>query len=760
MAGITLEKGKRLYSQGQSLTALHLITGGKVQVTYPGGTYQLVKGDVIGIGEICSEVHFLDYTVLEDAVLLTYPLANLDALEDLLQKHTDIARLFLLSLFRQINTLQSHCSISEMNCSNLYHNLTEDYEKYINLCNLYRLTPRTLDGIDEIEAYLVEESPDLWVNGYYMGLAHIYASEHYKIFTQEAAVSLGMLRKGSLDFRKTFLSLDEQYHYQQQLTDFYFKESCNDLFDFYTSLYSQIGSGSEDAQAVLQTIDRMLQNGKESGCIDSQLLDNRMRAFRGTAKVPDSVAPKQPEDIDKSTVHAELIGSLNTILKFANLEEEAASSFRHHVEAYRALEDRSALEDKINALRKQLTAEFNALYCRVFKNTLNASNIPMPVRMLLYFGYVDEELAGIANANKLYEIANSLSNHSTSGFYTFYDWLLAIYNGKKEPSRNEFDQDYNDYIHKQKSSKQFTDAQIRQMENDPIGKVEYELNNMFPQVNKITFGRITSFCPLFSADNVLKDLDASLVTLSKICKVIEQVKKVDYSAFYRESLDMEHINTMGKEPIHLEFVPDIILMPNVGIRGAMWQEIEGKRRNSPGRMMFSIFHMEDLNTSFIRLVGEFRWELCKRVQGARWNDVAERSLTSEYFDYVQFYRKNHDLTAEAKERVRTSLQRAKNSFKEMFVRDYLVWILFEGNGSPRLNKVARTILFTYCPFPYNTCSSLEQNPLYTDILHRHRIHIAQKKHHLEALRKKITSSGAQPPYTLEAELKYIEGTIQ
>lgn len=43
MAGITLEKGKLIYEYGQPMTALHLITGGMVQVSYPGGTYTLTK---------------------------------------------------------------------------------------------------------------------------------------------------------------------------------------------------------------------------------------------------------------------------------------------------------------------------------------------------------------------------------------------------------------------------------------------------------------------------------------------------------------------------------------------------------------------------------------------------------------------------------------------------------------------------------------------------------------------------------------------
>ena len=37
MAGITLEKGSIIYDYGQPMTALHLITDGRITVAYPGG---------------------------------------------------------------------------------------------------------------------------------------------------------------------------------------------------------------------------------------------------------------------------------------------------------------------------------------------------------------------------------------------------------------------------------------------------------------------------------------------------------------------------------------------------------------------------------------------------------------------------------------------------------------------------------------------------------------------------------------------------
>lgn len=757
----TVEKGKILYKNGQPMTALHLITNGAVTVEYPGGTYQLKKGDVIGICEVCSEVHFLGYTATEETTVLTYPVSNMEALGDLLQTHPDVAKVFLLSLFRQINTLLGQSSISEMNCATLHQHLMADYEKYNSLCARYRVTPRSLEGIQDIAAYIVEEDPDMWLNSYYLGLQNVYAGGASKILVQEPGLSLGMLRKGSLDFRKTYTLLDEQNNYSTQILQYYLSSSGNDLFDYYTSLYYKLGSNSEDAVALSADIERMIKHFEGNPALDSEQVAQRVQSFRTKASVINTAEPEtdQKDEALNTSIQSELAGSLNAILEYAGPDFADAESFRQHVTAYKKLEDKNAMDDVAGKLRKQLTAEFNSLYSAVFERTISTPYIPTPVKMFLYFGYVDEELAGAANCATLYNLTFGIEDQSQFGVYTFYHWLNAVYSGEKPPSRNEFDEDFTDYLHKQKAQGNITASQMSSMEKDPMCRVKFELENMFPSVNKVTFGRISTFCPLFTADNVLKDLKSSFVTVTQINKALESIRNIDYSAFFRESMDYDNMETMGKEIIHLEYLPDVILAPNVGIRGVMWQEIEGKKRNSPGRMIFSIFHMEDITTSMVRLAGEFRWEMCKRIQGPRWNDVSERSLTSEYFDYIQFYRKNHELSGEAKERVRVSLQRAKNSFKEMFVRDYIVWVLFEGNNSPRLNKVARKIMFTYCPFPASLSASLSQNPLYSELMERQKVLASQRVHHLEVLAQKIKNTGAKIPQTLETEIAYTQGRV-
>lgn len=759
MTGITLEKGTTVYEYGQPMTALHLITSGKISAFYSGGTYQLGKGDVIGICEICSEVHFLTYEVTEDATIITYPFSSMDVLNHLLEKHPDVARLFILSACYQINTMLERCSMSEVNCVNFHQCLLDDYKRYILLCTRYRIPPRNLNNWAELTAYLGEEAPDLWLADYYLGLARIYSGENYKPFVQNASVSSGFLRKCSLDFRRAYVVLDEQHRYLQQITGYYFNTSGNDLFDFYTSLYYKLGPSCADSDSLFADINRMIAQFSDSCDVDSAMLGQRISTFENFVARIQFPQTSEHDSDDNSAILSELTGSLNTILEFAGGDLELSASFRQHVHSYKLLSDKSSSDDETSRLRTALTNEFYALYSVIFERTLSSATIPAPVRMFLYFGYVDEELAGIDNAIYLYGLLDTMTDHSSQGVYTFYDWLMAIFQGKKEPSRNEFDQDYSDYIHKQKLNGNITDADLKELENDSMAKVNYELRNMFPTVNKITYGRISVFCPLFCADDVLKGLKDSYVTVSAISKAIEQIKRVDYTLFYRESFDKENMNVLGRELIHFEYLPDVILMPNVGIRGVMWQEIEGKRRNSSGRMLFSIFHLDDVELTSIRLAGEFRWELCKRIQGSRWNDISDRSLTSEYFDYIQFYRKNHDLSSEAKEKVRSGLQRTKNSFKEMFVRDYIVWIMFEGNGSPRLNKVARKILFTYCPFPKGIRNKLKQNPLYTEILSQHELKTAQRLHHLGVLTKKIVNSGQPVPDILEKERLYAEGVI-
>ncbi len=86
-------------------------------------------------------------------------------------------------------------------------------------------------------------------------------------------------------------------------------------------------------------------------------------------------------------------------------------------------------------------------------------------------------------------------------------------------------------------------------------------------------------------------------------------------------------------------------------------------------------------------------------------------------------------------------------------------MLFEGTGSPRMNKVARQILYTYCPFTEENGKALGRNPIYAELMQRGELQKKQKLNRLELFKKKLESSGIPVPDTLVKEMDYIAGRV-
>lgn len=761
MGAITVTKGSTLFQTEDPVKQLYLILKGSFEISFPGGRYTIGKGDVAGICEADSDLHATACTALEDSSVMAYPCSGLSALEALFTDNADYAVLFTRSAFRQGDSLLRAHERTQLYCSNLYTAFTQDYAFYTACCARNQQSPQTPAGLSEFVP-LDEDSPEeLFSSAFYEGIQRILASPNASVLSGEPAVLTGLFAGTCGEYRRVLSAFEGLAEYQKQALSLYLDGNGGDLFGFCTSLFQKLNRENADAAAVVQRMNGMIRLVSESPCADRAMLGQRVTDFKAVLKMSagDSAAkPGSESDTDGASqnILEKLKGSLSAILDYAGASDEMRSDFTKLITQYRSLADPNATDDSTRLLRQRIAAAFYKLYAAVFFKAAEDHEIPLPVRMFLYFGYADEELAGAENAVCLAGLADRLAKSTNDRVYTFYDWLLAILAGKKGPSRNEFDQDYSEYLHSQKVTGKITATEETALSGDMKKRVEYELENMFPSVNKIAFGRISTFCPVFSDHNMLKHADTSYVSASALCELLDDVEKVDFDAFYREYVYTNTAAGIPKEFFHVRVLPDFILMPCVGTRGVMWQEIEGKRRTTPARMMLPIFYLEDLRSAVVRLTGEYRWEMCKRIQGARWNDVSERSLTSEYFDYIQFYRKNHDLSADAKERIKSALQKARGSFKEMFVRDYITYILFESTGSPRLTKPARSILFAYCPFARQTRNALQSNPIYKDTLEHFSVQRTQQLHKLALLEKRVENSGSELPEELAMERAYYE----
>ena len=84
------------------------------------------------------------------------------------------------------------------------------------------------------------------------------------------------------------------------------------------------------------------------------------------------------------------------------------------------------------------------------------------------------------------------------------------------------------------------------------------------------------------------------MTAEKVKAILDKIRSIDFGVFYRDTLYSNPNRGVNGLMIKTEVLPDVILLPNVGSRGVMWQEIEGRKRDTPGRLMCSMFHVEDL----------------------------------------------------------------------------------------------------------------------------------------------------------------------
>ena len=81
---------------------------------------------------------------------------------------------------------------------------------------------------------------------------------------------------------------------------------------------------------------------------------------------------------------------------------------------------------------------------------------------------------------------------------------------------------------------------------------------------------------------------------------------------------------------------------------------------------------------------------------------------------------------------------------------------FEKAGSLRLNKVARQILFSYCPFSAELREKISSSPQYGDLLKTFQTKNATALHTLENVFTKVEKGGFEIPDEIKSQKVFLE----
>ncbi len=760
MSEIQIKQGNTIYEKGNALTIISIIMEGSVSVSLPNGSLKLVQGDVIGILDLYTALHSYTYAASSDVVVDSYPYKSIDSLQAIMSEDSSYCEFFARSAFKQFFAVADFYQRSTGLCDSLYSTLMEYYRDYAKLCKQYRIPNKNLPGLEYIQPLILESKPDEYITAYYKDLLKMCEEIPLQTLFGKSGFLSGFLLQISRDMHQYLSACEDMEEYQSHLATLLINDDKIDFLDLYISLLTQASHNGEDTVYLRGAITKMFLRSKNMPCISEQLYQSRYSEYHTLTTLLETAsslaADAAAREETKKIAEKKLFGSLSRLLEYSSMDKEFCETFTDNVEAYKKIVDKTSVSSEFSALRNELTHGFFELYKNIFFISAEDSNLPEIVKMFLCFGYVDEDLCGLENAVHLYELLPSYRSDENKQIYLFYDWMKLIYSGKKQPRRDEFDQDYPAYIQSLINDGKIAKSQAPQYLNDNRRKAEFELDNMFMTAVKMTYGRLQTYCPLLSEHDFIKTPAESLLRPSALKQAFDEIMEIDFSAFHREYMLSDPGLPNGREIIRREILPDIILLPNIGIRAALWQEIEGRNRSTPACMLFPVFCLADIKQLALRLTGEFRWEMCKRVQGSRWNDVSNLSLTSEYFDYLQFYKKNKELSPEAKEKCRMQLARVKNRFRESFILDYIAWITYEAKGAPHLNKITRKIFMTYCPVSAPYREELKKNPFYTSLLEKYDNQKMKDLTRINSIIYRIRRNGKTVPAELTRMAEFLE----
>jgi len=758
MAATAFKEGTAIYKKGDPLEHISLIGEGEVEGSFGGHTFLFGKMDVLGLCDVTSDTHTHTYSAISDGALYHYPCKGLDSLDNLIQSNADIGYMMISSICRQLSELLQYRAKLKHDVDSAFEMINELYEEYSRLSKTYASAPKKLPGLEEITKFSGHDPIEDWVHSYYIEINDLDPATHKKFFHGNTGIKVGFMRKCLNDVQRVLIACDIYHEYLEGISALLLHEGGYDLFSLISELH--IGSlkitGADFAvESLMAPLTEAL---SDMAGIDPDYYQSRLDKYWDTLETKresqDSSEMSEAAEPAAQGVNQNLLDSLSTIIEYSGCDEETASKFTRYINEYTELSDRNSSEDDARDLRRDLTKLFYEIYRPVFLKTLTDDSPPTIIKMFLNFGYVDPTLAGYENANFLYSIADTYKGDPENGIFTVSEWLRSIYEGKRDPSLSEFDMDFTAYCRDLKNQKQIDAKEEARLLADRNEHLKYEMENCFPVVNRVTFGNPSRFCPVYSSHNILREPENTLITAAKLKEVIDEVRTIDFSAFYRETRYSNQKVGISDETISVEIIPNFILMPNVGLRGSMWQEIEGRLRTTPARIFLPIFLEGDFNQIVIRLCGEFRWEMCRRVQGSRWNDLTDPSLTSYFCDYLQFYMNNRSIAMQTMTEIRNELGAARNNYKTVFVNNYVMWIVNESKGMARLNSIALGILMTFCPFNADIREQLKKNMRYNEALTRYGARRQKRAQRLNLIIKKLQQNGKGIPKEIMDEFEF------
>ncbi len=758
-------KGSVIYTQEGPVFSVGMIVKGRVMIQNTGAKIIVGSGSFLGINDLYHGKYLSTYTALDDLLLYVFPINRVEELETILSVNKDYHGFMVASFYKMIYEfdLIYHGMIK---CrSTLYQFLIEYHNKYRSMAKRNGLKPPVSERINKLE--LMDSDLELLMDriNYYIECKSLPIEAVKTFYSYGNAITLYQIEDQVNVVNQQIEALKEMAEDFVAMADCLVDDTETCLFHLIAKFSISLDNSSGTSNEVMEMMDDIIEQVNQAETFAERMLSIKYKVNRKkmeevyhlllTSNNEESVSSasrlKYSGEDTKEAMEA-MKNSFAKILEYAGISENRAEEMQTAMQDFVHMKDKFSSDDNTRNLRKKLAENHYEIYLPVFLRAYQEKNPPRLIDLFLKYGFADERLLTNDQMLSLYFLKDEEEQTGLCKVYDIKAWLTMIYEGKKEPSKNEFDLEYPEHLAGLRKQNQLTEKEAAKCLTDPMKKLQYEILNMFRYNNRTTNGQISSFVPFLHKDQWANGIERLLLTTQRVNEVIAQIMRVDYSVFDREVIFSS--KNIVKEYVVKRVFPDVILLPNVGNNGVMWQEIAGKKRDASGRFLLPIFTEINLGLLLIRLLGRFRWELCRTIEGVAWNDIQNKSLTSEYSDYLQFYRKNKELSEEKKEKIKAQIQKGRNSSREIFVIDYELWISYEAMGAIKLNKPVREMMATYCPFAKEIREQIKMQPLFEEAMARYYRDKQKKVRELEGRLRLLQKENIEIPKELADTMVY------
>lgn len=723
-----------LFEDGDEVSFIAFIKEG--EVLKEGSTEESYSaGDFICTKDLYNGFYSGDYTVKAGSTILPISADSPDDFYEFLSVNPHIQSGLAYELCLLTKDLYHMYQSLYNDIEDFYSSISLMHKRYIDCCEDIHVTPSEFLTPHSANDYKIDSQ------GFYKNYTIIndLAENKSKVLAFLKANGDKFLKVQADIIKDMYTAYDDMVYYLKTIISLFASKSEHCLFSLAAKLAesasgqfkSQILELLTDMKNVITQIDSDLRNNSNLSIdIDYNRVNFYFMMVENMSEDDEDPIPQPAEDdifsfnddSDNNTFdndHIDVSGTLHTLCTFAGFPEDKYFIYDAAINKFLEITDKDSKDDAVRKFRKEFNNLYFELYEEVFVNYAKATsraNLKL-VELFLDFGFMDERLLTDSQIEFLCSIPE-LTPSSPCMVYRMKDWLLAVYEGKEVPSKNEFDMDYNDSIRERKKTEAITTAKEKELLANNELKVRFEIQNLLKGNLRLVNGNVLTGFPMLHMDSFERELKNLLLTSEQINESVTNLLQIDYSIFYREILHSDPANKIPKANIQVEIFPNIILFPTAGVNGLMWQETAGKRSNSAGRFLLPALCAAKIEDLMIAMFARFRFELCKTLYGAAWNNIQVPSLTSEYCDYIQFYRKNKDLSSEKKEALKNQISRCRNNTREIFVYDYIIYIRYEAAGAIRLNKIARRILATYCPYSKDIRAKIVGQPIFAEAMNK------------------------------------------